>query len=605
MRVLVLFAACAVAAAQSSPQIKVVNGKLLSVVGGAEYDHGDMGSKTVQEKLEKAGEEAAAKVRRNGENVADLMKEIILSNKAVATAVDDMSSDMVTALKDFAAQVNASGSSNSGGTTNIILGQDGGGSSTKASGFPWNPVANKPLGDSGGEMFRVTFPQGMELMSEKTVDIYQCKFTLLDSKGEPTKDARWTTKASADTPRTFKCVTPQWNQPGQLPKAQEWKTLLSVWENDREMPAPKNPTVHKWVPTTPRTDLPEKMALAGSRNGATFTVDFNLVYPYGPAGYEEIEFAFKPSSSELGLAKVTAKDSKQPARTLQFFIKTSQKEATYKLLVTAASKSTKMRSVHTIVITYKGERGIEQSAPASSCMEAKNQGATKNGLYWIRMGSKVYQAYCNQVDNGGGWHLLMKNKAAKTFFGKSNYWTTGNTLNPTNKDDLMNVDAKYPAFNEMPIKELFVQSPTAQAVLKCEMSQLQNKPQTLLWQMQKTTQELTWVSGEKYAANLYGTKNRFKNWCGRGGRNKNKAWRLNGWNRGRNFIVRLGSQVAYHWDCSYGNDPRGVSTGASSAGFGIYDRNWGGYSHADKSSGIRQAHDYSGQWISAGRIWGR
>ena len=32
---------------------------------------------------------------------------------------------------------------------------------------------------------------------------------------------------------------------------------------------------------------------------------------------------------------------------------------------------------------------------------------------------------------------------AKTFFGKSNYWTTGNTLNPTNKDDLMNVDAKY------------------------------------------------------------------------------------------------------------------------------------------------------------------
>ena len=90
MRVLVLFAVCAVAAAQSSPQIKVVNGKLLSVVGGAEYDHGDMGSKTVQEKLEKAGEEAAAKVRRNGENVADLMKEIILSNKAVATAVDDM-----------------------------------------------------------------------------------------------------------------------------------------------------------------------------------------------------------------------------------------------------------------------------------------------------------------------------------------------------------------------------------------------------------------------------------------------------------------------------------------------------------------------------------
>ena len=33
------------------------------------------------------------------------------------------SSDVVTALKDFALQVNASGSSGSGGTTNIILGE--------------------------------------------------------------------------------------------------------------------------------------------------------------------------------------------------------------------------------------------------------------------------------------------------------------------------------------------------------------------------------------------------------------------------------------------------------------------------------------------------
>ena len=70
------------------------------------------------------------------------------------------------------------------------------------------------------------------------------------------------------------------------------------------------------------------MTVAGGKNGATFNVDFNLVYPYGAAGYEDVVFTFKPSSSELGLAKVTTKNAKLPARTLQYFIKTSKQLAT-------------------------------------------------------------------------------------------------------------------------------------------------------------------------------------------------------------------------------------------------------------------------------------
>lgn len=81
MRIATLFVACATVAtalatnSSTDPQIKVTHdGKLVSVVDGQSYDHGDMASKTVQ--------------RRNSENIVDLMKEMILGNKALAGSID-------------------------------------------------------------------------------------------------------------------------------------------------------------------------------------------------------------------------------------------------------------------------------------------------------------------------------------------------------------------------------------------------------------------------------------------------------------------------------------------------------------------------------------
>merc|ERR1711935_63709 len=417
-------------------------------------------------------------------------------------------------------------------------------------------------------------------------------------------------KTHADTPRTFKCVTPQWNAPGSLPKSNEWKTVLSIWENDREMPAPKNPSVFTWNPSAPKTTLPETMAVNGGNTGSTLTVDFNLVYPYGAAGYEEVEFAFKPSSSEVGLAKVTAKDAKPAARTLQLYIKTSKKLSVFKLLVTATSKSTKMRSVHTIAITFRSSPGLEKSYPATSCMHAKENGATKNGLFWVTDSAtkNVEQVYCNQEDHGGGWQLLMRNKKGQKFHGRMDYWTSTKVLNTGNPNPAMNQDAKYAGFNTLPISELFVKSELkdSYAVLKCEVSQFQgSQKRPLLWQMKYTTQSLSWVKGEKLAMGVFGGKN-YKNWCGKGGSRQggiDKAWRINGYSG--NFVMRLGTQFPHYWGCGYGQDRRGVSNGASNSGFGLYDRNWGPYKYSLKSAGIRHAHDYGGQTDHGAFIMGR
>merc|ERR1711935_340658 len=139
----------------------------------------------------------------------------------------------------------------------------------------------------------------------------------------------------------------------------------------------------------------------------------------------------------------TAKDAKSAARTLQFYIKTSKK--------------TKMRSVHTIIITFKGMRGITKEGPATSCMQAKEDGSNKNGLFWITdtVSKKVTQEYCNQEDHGGGWHLLMKNKVGTRLNAKANEWTDTRVLNTGNPNESMNIDAKYAAYKTLPISELF------------------------------------------------------------------------------------------------------------------------------------------------------
>ena len=89
MRISTFVVACATVAtafadvAKPDPTLMTKGGKLYSVVDGIEFDHGDMASKAVQ--------------KRSTENVIDLLKELIASNKdtvasnkAVASSVDGL-----------------------------------------------------------------------------------------------------------------------------------------------------------------------------------------------------------------------------------------------------------------------------------------------------------------------------------------------------------------------------------------------------------------------------------------------------------------------------------------------------------------------------------
>jgi hypothetical protein len=88
------------------------------------------------------------------------------------------------------------------------------------------------------------------------------------------------------------------------------------------------------------------------------------------------------------------------------------------------------------------------AAPTARAIK-KLTGTNTDGVYWINLPTVgPTQVYCimNNAWDGGGWMMAMKATRGTTFQYSSNYWTTANTLNPTDLT-LNDADAKYNTMN--------------------------------------------------------------------------------------------------------------------------------------------------------------
>ena len=105
----------------------------------------------------------------------------------------------------------------------------------------------------------------------------------------------------------------------------------------------------------------------------------------------------------------------------------------------------------------QGYDGLTQAKAGISAAQIKSDYPnSQDGVYWINLPNVgLTQIYCimNSAYDGGGWMLAMKASAGTTFNYDSNYWTTNNTLNPS--DNTRNDgDAKYETMNDFEAKDM-------------------------------------------------------------------------------------------------------------------------------------------------------
>jgi hypothetical protein len=111
---------------------------------------------------------------------------------------------------------------------------------------------------------------------------------------------------------------------------------------------------------------------------------------------------------------------------------------------------------------YLGPDGLSAGTAATSAKAIKTiYPGSADGIYWINIpGVGPTQTYClmNSIYDGGGWMLALKAAQGTTFNYDANYWTTANTLNPTdvNRND---GDAKYNVMNTYAAKDMMALFP--------------------------------------------------------------------------------------------------------------------------------------------------
>ena len=189
-------AAAVLGAAAETPSMQTKDGHVLVSSGGVLTNMTDSVSATRvgslftdQSKINSVAKEQTANVQRRADgNLADLMKQLITNYGENTKAVTSMARDIVTGFGQIRDIINETSQGDAG---------------TKGTGLPWNPIATPavPLSDAGGAAVRIFFPTGAQLVSHPSVKQYQCQFTMLDGKGQLTKEVRKSAKVAAETAR--------------------------------------------------------------------------------------------------------------------------------------------------------------------------------------------------------------------------------------------------------------------------------------------------------------------------------------------------------------------------------------------------------------------
>ncbi len=108
------------------------------------------------------------------------------------------------------------------------------------------------------------------------------------------------------------------------------------------------------------------------------------------------------------------------------------------------------------IVLVEGTRTWSDGTVASSCLaylQASNPsetyiGDTGDGVYRLATSGAPFDATCDMT--GGGWTLALRVAASgNTFTFLSAHWTNETTLNADSLDPLADLDAKYPAFNQV------------------------------------------------------------------------------------------------------------------------------------------------------------
>lgn len=117
------------------------------------------------------------------------------------------------------------------------------------------------------------------------------------------------------------------------------------------------------------------------------------------------------------------------------------------------------RAIQTPMPTLDGTTS-DKAAPSALYIK-QNFPASTDGVYWINLPTVgPTQIYCimDSAYDGGGWMMMMKATRGTTFQYSSSYWTTNNTLNPT-QTNTNDGDAKFDVMNYFPAKDMMARFP--------------------------------------------------------------------------------------------------------------------------------------------------